>query len=76
MVSTLPQMQAKRFARVYAGRSFYVVKPDERRHWRPSDAQADVQQILDDHFRRRWALPIDELDVPGSSLRQEIATTH
>ena len=41
--------KGKRFLRLYAGRVIYVIKPDERRYWTISEAQIDVQRILDDH---------------------------
>jgi hypothetical protein len=49
---TSPGSQARRFMRVYAGSTIYIIKPDERRFWRVSDAQADVQLILDDQVLR------------------------
>jgi hypothetical protein len=49
---TLPHFQAKRFMRVYTGRSVYIIKPNDRRYWCISDAQADVQLILDDQSLR------------------------
>jgi hypothetical protein len=54
---TLPRFHEVRFMRIYADRSLYVVKPDERRYWRISDAQADVDLILHDQkFRLAAAL--------------------
>lgn len=48
--SSMPKLQARRFARVYAGRSVYVIKPNERRYWRVSDAQVDVAEIISDQL--------------------------
>jgi len=49
---TLPNFQARRFMRLYDDRAIYIIKPDERRYWCISDAQADVQLILDDQLLR------------------------
>ena len=56
--ATLPNFHRMRFLRVYADRPIYVVKPDQRRFWRVSDAQTDATLVLRDaRFRRASRLP-------------------
>ncbi len=45
---TLPNFHRMQFLRVYDDRSIYVVKPDQRRFWRVSDAQTDAALVLHD----------------------------
>lgn len=57
--STLPHFHRMQFLRVYDDRSIYVVKPDQRRFWRVSDAQTDAALMLRDaRFRHASRLPI------------------
>lgn len=46
--TSLTKFRSGRNLRVYAGRTIYIVKPDERRLWTCSDAQTDVCRVLDD----------------------------
>ena len=63
---TLPRFHDLRFVRVYTDRSIYIIKPDERRYWQISDAQADVDLILQDQqFRVATALGREQVFAFG-----------
>jgi hypothetical protein len=71
-----PMNETRLFMRVYASRSIYIVKPNERRYWRASDAQEDVQRILDDQRLRTGARPVtplNALEMHSPMLRSELA---
>ncbi|CAO4151893.1 hypothetical protein [Methylorubrum extorquens] len=64
--ATLPHFHRMQFLRVYNDRSIYIVKPDQRRFWRVSDAQTDAALVIRDaQFQHASRLPtLGEIQSP------------